>query len=141
MKQKQDEKIKRPRRCCACKQIRKIVNIGGPPLCKDCYPLACNWSEALNKHHKFMRSMAGIIPLEINIEHDDDLKYWLEQVAEDLAEAKMKIKQSEICLINICTNLRSEHNKAYKFDVNKLPKEQLRFSPTGFDKIPKTKKK
>jgi hypothetical protein len=114
--QKQDvKKIKVKRRvCCACKKTKKIVNIGGPPLCKDCYPLACNWSEAYEKHQKFMMSLGGIEPVIIDIGADNDLSYWLEEIAKYHAEMKMRLKQSEICLINICTMIRSEPG-------NKLP--------------------
>jgi hypothetical protein len=104
------EKKKR-RVCCACKKERKIVNVGGPPLCQDCYPLACNWSKAYEKHQKFMMSLAGITPLKIDIGRDDDLNYFLEEVAKYLAETKMRLKQAEICLINICTILRNEKEK------------------------------
>jgi hypothetical protein len=93
-----------------------------------------------------MRSIAGFDAIVIDTgSRDDDLTYSLELAAEDLAEAKLMIKQAEICLINICTILRCEHDekeklKKLKIDVNKLPKEQLRF-PIDLNKIPKTKKK
>lgn len=105
---KEDKAKRKQRRCCACKKTRKIVNVGGPPLCEDCFPLACNWSEAVDQHQRFMMSIAGILPLEIDIGKDDDLSYFLEEISKYLAESKMRLKQAEICLINICTMLRNE---------------------------------
>jgi len=119
-----DIEKKKQRVCCACKKQRKIVNVGGPPLCKDCYPLACNWSKAYEKHQNFMMSLAGIEPLVIDTGRDDDFSYFLQETAKYIAEVKMKVKQTEICIINVCTMLRSEHDKTHKFDTKKLPKEQ-----------------
>ncbi len=111
---KEDKAKRKQRRCCACKKTRKIVNVGGPPLCEDCFPLACNWSEAVDQHQRFMMSIAGILPLEIDIGKDDDLSYFLEEISKYLAESKMRLKQAEICLINICTMLRNQNEKPKK---------------------------
>lgn len=103
-------KAKMPKRklrtCCACKKPKKIVNIGGPPLCKDCFPLACNWSEALQKQHEFHRNLGGFQPdtdFECGI---DDVDYFLERIADDLADAHLKIRQAEVNLLNIRTTVR-----------------------------------
>ena len=103
---------KKPRRiCCACKKERKIVNVGGPPLCAECYPLARNWGNAVVHHEEFMMSLAGIDPMKIDTGKDDDFSYWLEEVAKYLAEVKMRLKQTEICITNVCTMLRNEKPK------------------------------
>lgn len=102
------EKKKPQRHCCACKKVRKIVNVGGPPLCETCYPLACNWSKAVEQHKKFEMSIAGITAELVDTGSTDDMSYFLEEIAKYHAEAKMKLKQADICLINVCTMLRNE---------------------------------
>lgn len=135
-------KMKRKQRvCCACKKTKKIVNVGGPPLCAECFPLACNWSKAFDKHQDFMMSLAGITPLEINIGRDDDIAYFLEEVSKYLAEVKMRIKQTEICLINICTMLRNEEPKVSKKRAKQLQIEIIERGNKETIIIPPTKPK
>lgn len=123
--EKMPKTTSKERVCCACKKEKKIVNTGGPPLCETCYPLACNWSKALDKHQEFMMSIAGITPLEINIGRNDDVGYFLEEIAKYHADVKMKLKQADVCLINICTIVRNEKQK-------KNPKgKQITFEEMG----------
>jgi len=106
-KQPVDEKPE-PRKCCACKKEKKIVNIGGPPLCSDCFDLASNWSEALEKQHKYFRALIGFKP-ETDFECGiADVDYFLEQIAEDIADAHMKLRQAEVNLANIRTTVRAD---------------------------------
>ena len=96
--------------CCACKKKKKIVNVGGPPLCKDCFVIASNWSDAQQKHHEFWRNVAGFQPdtdFECGI---NDVDYFLEHIANDLADAHLKLRQAEVALLNIRTAIRLDKN-------------------------------
>jgi len=113
-KKKEQKPIEKHRVCCACRKAKKIVNMGGPPLCKDCYPLAVNWSEAFTRQQHFYMSLAGIVPEEFDTGRKDDVDYMMSLMSEDLAEAKLKIRQTEICMININTMLKNEVDEKEK---------------------------
>lgn len=117
-KSKVDLKKIKPRICCACKKPKKIVNIGGPPLCKDCFPLASNWAEAMRKQEEFHRNLAGFVPDKFKT-GIDDADYYLDEIAEYLTEAHLKIRQAEICLFNIQTAIRLEREWNEKEDTKK----------------------
>jgi len=96
----EEEKSRPERICCSCKKPKKIVNCGGPPLCEDCLPLALNILSAVDSQNKFFKEVAGIYTEEFET-GIDDVDYHLNLMSEDLAEAKMKIKQTEVCMLNI----------------------------------------
>jgi len=125
------------RRCSMCRQARKIVNIGGPPLCEKCYPLACNLTKALEEQDKFFMSLARIAPEKIDTGADDDFQYFLEEVAKYLAESKLRLRQAEICLINICTMRRNENEKSQKKPLKIMKLESV--EPMETIIIPRTK--